>query len=191
MNNEEPILPQLQGKTLMIPSTPSSQESFQELHQVFDKPKLYLRDILSTPWEELNKQQIFDQVAEHLFNQSTRSTYVMSFDTSPGCAYRGENGLACAIGSLVPDCEYNPCMESKSVSSLISDFYKSFAPVDIMLITFLQDLQSTHDAHTVQNWKIRLIQIAREYELQTEVLDAWDYDETQQRFIKKESTNIS
>ena len=186
MNNQEPILPQLQGKTLMIPAIPSSQESFH------DKPKLYLRDILSKSWLETDVQQIFDQVAEHLFTQSSKATYSVPGGLKPKCAYRGENNCVCAIGSLIPDCEYNPDMESNSVSSLVSKFYKKTETVDDQLVRFLQDLQGTHDAYLIPSWKPRLKEIAVRYAIpKLTVLDDWDFDHEQQRYIKKEKTNIS
>lgn len=103
MNNEEPILPQLQRKTLTVPSTLPSQESFQELQQSFDKPKLTLSDILSKSWDELDKQQVFDQIAEHLLSQSKKARN----PSTTICEYQSSDGCQCAVGCLIPDEEYS------------------------------------------------------------------------------------
>jgi hypothetical protein len=187
MNNEEPILPQLQGKTMMIPSDLHALVC-NDLKDCYDKPKLYLRDILSKSWNELDKQQIFDQVAEHLFTQSRKATYAGIEEYRPRCAYRGANNCVCAIGSLIPDCEYNSDMESNSVGSLIEKFYSSFHP-EFKLINFLQKLQSTHDSYEIFNWKHRLMIIANESDppLNHDVLNKWNFDKEQEKYIKDEA----
>jgi hypothetical protein len=150
--------------------------------------KLYLRDILSKPWNDLDKQQIFDQVAEHLFTQSRKATYLTNEKYKPRCAYRGTDNCVCAIGSLIPDCEYNSAMESQSVGSLLVNFYASLTP-EFQLISFLQKLQGTHDAYDICNWKHRLKEIANTNtpRLNHEVLDKWNFDDEQNKYIKDEA----
>lgn len=46
----------------------------------------------------MTNQEIFDKVATHLLSQGKRSAL-----GGVGCAYRGDGGLQCAIGCLIPD----------------------------------------------------------------------------------------
>jgi len=43
------------------------------------------------------EQMIFDKVCAHLAQQKKRSIF------GSQCAYRGENGMKCAVGALLPD----------------------------------------------------------------------------------------
>lgn len=52
---------------------------------------------------QMSSQQIFDIVATHLFTQGKRSMHIEVGRISGRCAYRGDNGLKCAIGVLLPD----------------------------------------------------------------------------------------
>jgi hypothetical protein len=188
MNNEEPILPQLQGKTLMIPSILPSQESFQELQQSFDKPKLDLRDILSKTWEELDKQQVFDQIAGHLLTQSRKSHQSYNGCAKFRCAYRGDEGLKCAIGALISDEEYKPTMETKSVASLAVEFFPS-PLLDKGVTDFLQTFQTIHDSWEVTDWKYKLSTIPQKYvsysSINTDILDQFTWNEGEQRYVRQ------
>lgn len=58
-------------------------------------------------------QEVFDYIIKHLRNQGERAT-----DNKNGCVYRSDRGLACAIGCLIPDSEYNEFMEGLSFDQL-------------------------------------------------------------------------
>jgi len=51
-------------------------------------------------------QEVFDIVSNHLLTQGKMSVGIDGF-----CAYRGENGMKCAAGVLIPDDQYKPAME--------------------------------------------------------------------------------
>jgi hypothetical protein len=55
----------------------------------------------------MNKQEIFNKVYLGLKGQS----FVKSTDLAGNCKYRGANGTKCAIGHLIPDEQYHPCLE--------------------------------------------------------------------------------
>ena len=91
----------------------------------------------------MEMQEAFDKVVAHLFEQKERSMAKFSPHEPPNCAYRGEHGLKCAIGTLISDEEYSRDMESKSVTELLSRFPSlAFANINH---GFLSQLQQVHD----------------------------------------------
>jgi hypothetical protein len=91
-------------------------------------------------------------------------------DGSTGCAYRGDNGLSCAVGCLIPDDEYLSDMECLSVSELTDEFTsvklsKHLSKFLTRNQDLLMDLQALHDSILPHNWPNRLAQIAERYNL--------------------------
>jgi hypothetical protein len=66
----------------------------------------------------MDKQEIFDTVARHLFAQGERA-----YDREEGtCKYRREGQgkqLKCAVGALIPDDNYDPGMDDPNYSTSI------------------------------------------------------------------------
>lgn len=104
----------------------------------------------------MTNQEAFDIVVKHLLSQGERSL-------TPGglCAYRGKNGLKCAVGILIPDNEYSPELEG----SLSSVRYKcsSLKSVDF---DFLGKLQNIHDDYLPDAWEMGLKELAVNYNLE-------------------------
>ena len=75
------------------------------------------------------------------------------------CRYRGGNGMRCAIGALIPDELYQPCMERMLIPGLIKlmqslgekyiSLYEMFKTHE-QLITRLQLI---HDNENRSNWE--------------------------------------
>lgn len=95
-----------------------------------------------------DKQLIFNLVASAIIEQGGASALV----TTDGvvCQYRGPNGRKCAAGHLLPDADYKPEFEGKSVMADKLD--ELFNKEDNWpLITpnsgrgFLHELQQAHD----------------------------------------------
>lgn len=64
----------------------------------------------------MTPQEIFDTVATHLFTQgvmAVNTSLIPDSDGTAKCAYRGDNGVKCAAGCLIPDELYKPEMENK------------------------------------------------------------------------------
>lgn len=108
----------------------------------------------------MTNQEIFDRVAFALLRQNAKSL-VYTIETS--CMYRGQNGLKCAAGHLIPDAAYTPALEGKGVR-ILQDFFRSlgFTHENLYLISSLQNM---HDAFTVDRWPARLVKIAAQYNL--------------------------
>lgn len=106
----------------------------------------------------LNNQTAFDKVVRHLLKQGKRS----ESSEAGGCAYRGEMGLACAVGCLIPDDEYRPSLEGESVENI----QKKIPSIALLSQMLLMDLQHTHDSHDPADWRTALIADAEMHGLQ-------------------------
>ena len=107
----------------------------------------------------MNRQEIFDTVANHLLTQKEQS-----MDENGKCLYRGPNGLKCAIGCLIPDEDYSPTMEGIRISALI-DKFRDLPHYFYDYVVFLEKLQEIHDYVKVKQWKDDLIIFAQKNHL--------------------------
>lgn len=102
----------------------------------------------------MDKQEVFDHVARHLFAQGRPAK-----DKRGGCAYRGKRGTACAVGCLIRDDEYVPAMDSEEMLSHLPG-YKSWSGTSVIglgnagllperlktHVPLLSELQDVHDS---------------------------------------------
>lgn len=105
--------------------------------------------------------EIIQFVARHLILQNARS-----YDQD--CMYRSEKGLACAVGCLVSDEEYDPEMEGINISGAI------FAKFNIEALrqSLLGSLQVVHDSIMPYQWHSELMSVCHRYSLDTAALKA-------------------
>lgn len=104
------------------------------------------------------KQELFDKVANHLLTQNA-----VSEDGKGNCMYRGEGGLKCAVGVLIPDQFYNSDMESLIVNpegGIVANVLVQEAGVDKDHLRLLAKLQFLHDNVRVSKWRNQLAEIA-------------------------------
>lgn len=107
-----------------------------------------------------SKQETFNIVVDHLRQQNERATVVGEGTNS--CAYRGDNNTMCAVGCLIPDEEYNPELEGKTIfSSEVQDLVKQLGH-DLLLVG---DLQYVHDAKDIKVWEAGFQAIANLHDL--------------------------
>jgi len=100
------------------------------------------------------KQSIFNRVAKHLLAQNKQAK--KHIDHALLCAYRTEDGLACAVGCLIPKRDYSPQMECGGVNSLIWEQQKRGYKIPKYFSKykqFLIDLQLIHDGEEPKNWR--------------------------------------
>lgn len=93
----------------------------------------------------MNNQEAFDKVCDHLMQM------IVPSKEDGLCVYRGENGLKCAIGTLIPDELYFPSLESYgSVNDLMNTTAKELEPIQKLFkglnLNLLIDLQIIHDS---------------------------------------------
>lgn len=102
----------------------------------------------------MNALEILETVTTALLKQNKQSKKAIT--SSDGiCAYRGDNGLKCAIGHLIKDENYNPELEGKGVSNI--DVQKALFKNGINIYnldveTLLFGLQNIHDYYGVDKW---------------------------------------
>lgn len=107
-------------------------------------------------------QELFNIVSAHLLKQGK-----MSLNADGLCAYRGENGLMCAAGILIPDEAYRPNMETLRWSTLVDRHL-----IENKFRNEINELQNIHDSglhkdpgETLIQWKAKLIEFAKAYNL--------------------------
>lgn len=111
-------------------------------------------------------QETFDTVARHLLTQAEKAIRTGTLDE---CAYRGDRGLRCAVGCLLPDDLYDPSMEGQSC----------FKGSDVGAIMqrlgydpgLLELLQAIHDSRSVAGWPDALGDLAARKWLSAAVVD--------------------
>lgn len=118
-------------------------------------------------------QDRFDLGAKHLMTQKKKAVITIPYEREKTCAYRA-NELKCIIGAAIPDEQYDPSMEGRSIGEilyeakrwpkglpqLLLDIGKDDAGLD-----FLFFLQNIHDYKPVDEWKECLKQAAKEFNL--------------------------
>ena len=115
-------------------------------------------------------QTIFNRVAAHLLAQGRPST---SSNGAWDCAYRGENGLRCAVGCLIDDAHYSEAIEGytiwdKSVGQAVKKSL-SLRHLPARTADLLGDLQHLHDLTPPEEWRDALKALARQYDLELTV----------------------
>ena len=94
-------------------------------------------------------QAVFDCAIRGIVKQGRKS--VKNAAHLAVCTYRGQDGCKCAIGWNIPDCEYQPCLEGRSVRYLADAKYPenphaiAWARDNDRALNFLEDLQRAHD----------------------------------------------
>ena len=100
-------------------------------------------------------QEIFDIVSTHLLKQNARS-----INHEGTCMYRGDNGLKCAAGVLIPDDQYKKDFEFSSWATLSREQLVSSS-----FCEEIWDLQKIHDNSLISDWPLRLKQFAEKHNL--------------------------
>ncbi len=120
-------------------------------------------------------QAIFDRVAGHLLKQKAKSVTVVADAgvCDPICAYRGEDGLRCAIGVLIPDKKYRAHFEGVPLTgmSVNSALARAAGIRTEAQFDLASDLQYVHDDETVRMWPHALREVAQRYRLNDSILD--------------------
>lgn len=107
----------------------------------------------------MDHKDAFRIVKQHLMAQGARSTFVSSNSGASICAYRGEQGLMCAIGALIPDEEYSKNYETVIAAGL------RVSTLDGLDINFISRLQTIHDQRPISQWELALDALEADYEL--------------------------
>jgi hypothetical protein len=93
---------------------------------------------------------IFEYIADKLLAQNARSM----FPDKKLCAYRGDNGMKCAIGHVIADEHYAMGLEGSGIEGVI-DIVKKSNPEWVVTedsMEMLRLLQNVHDVENPENW---------------------------------------
>jgi len=98
----------------------------------------------------MTAQELFDIVYKHLTSQNAKSMMAATWEGGLSCAYRGKDGLKCAIGILIADEDYRADMERLAAQNLLAKgACLSRLAVHHELIAMLQHI---HDYRLVEDW---------------------------------------
>lgn len=92
-------------------------------------------------------REVSTKIRDHLIKQRAVS---VQEDEHGTCAYRGANGLMCAVGCLIPDDKYNPEWENTAISGqnpiwkVLEEEYGGY-----LLPELLRRWQIYHDSQSV------------------------------------------
>ena len=98
-----------------------------------------------------DNQEVFEFIVAHLLTQKEKSLD----EKGIGYRYRGENGLKCAVGAIIPDEDYDLTWEGCALKSPLLLIKPS--PIDSYLDNkgydrdLLSDLQFIHDVFDVSS----------------------------------------
>jgi len=106
---------------------------------------------------EATAQEVFDQVATHLFKQG-----LQSINKNGRCMYRFGD-LQCAAGCLIDDDEYDPRWEAKNWRGLVASCL-----VPNNHSSLIAALQYVHDNNNPCHWPEKLVHLGENYKLSTE-----------------------
>ncbi len=108
----------------------------------------------------MNKREIFDTVKTHLLTQACKSTLGPKGGV---CAYRGESGMKCAVGCLIKDEFYNPCIEDRVAGHPSVVRALALSGVDASHSEMLSALQCMHDTKSPAMWPEELDRLEKEW----------------------------
>lgn len=107
-------------------------------------------------------QQIIDKSGNYLLKQGTQSVLEDGYT----CAYRGQDGLMCAVGCLINEDAYNWSLEGTSILELSVQRALRHSGIEfdtdgqvMLLLTRLQDI---HDTKEESDWAYLLGELADE-----------------------------
>lgn len=113
-------------------------------------------------------QETFDVVVEHLRKQGAKALQCVEDNTA--CAYRGEDGMKCAVGVLIPDDKYSSSFEGLTAED--TPIKKVLAELghDIPLCKALQNVHDAFDPSPWymggKNWETEFQRVAAEFNLE-------------------------
>lgn len=108
----------------------------------------------------IENKELFDRVKNHLLTQGQKAL------KNGSCAYRGDDGLKCAVGVLIKDEFYDQDFEGLNTGcdELRAALTKSGVDLnDGDIIIMLHKLQDCHDNTPVARWPERLDQIEADF----------------------------
>lgn len=124
-------------------------------------------------------QEMFNFITTALTLQGEKSVAYNFKGQVNSCMYRGDKGLKCAVGQLIPDALYDPAMDKGIGVQHLLDAFPRLAPhllasdvSEAVAIDFLEVMQATHDQCDPNLWPERFVRIADRFKLQYDAVTA-------------------
>jgi hypothetical protein len=110
--------------------------------------------------QQADLRAIFERVKAHLLAQNCQSV-----DKEAECAYRGAEGLRCAVGVLITDRHYSRWFEGSAADdkNVVRALALSGVSVAQQHIGLLLRLQNLHDQVLPSHWPAAFDQIEKDY----------------------------
>lgn len=108
----------------------------------------------------MNDQEAFTIMVNHLRQQKARSVHPSS---ERECAFRGRDGMKCAVGALIPDDAYDLDMEGRSLISLLE--WEGMAFLRSVNPNLLCYMMSLHDHRSIDSWEYHFSMVAKKFSL--------------------------
>jgi hypothetical protein len=123
----------------------------------------------------MTDREIFDKVRAHLLNQGVRAM------VNDACRYRTPQGMACAVGCLIPEEFYDPMIETgvlprcadglwndkgavdENDDTLVDVMNQCGIPARNSVRSLLTDLQAVHDGNEPSKWLQLLLTMATHF----------------------------
>ena len=112
----------------------------------------------------MNDQQAFDKMVTHAFTQKEKA-----IDLEGRCCYRTKCGKMCFVGAILPDEEYKPGYENRS----IREFDSEITAFEGLSAGLLPQAQIIHDAYNVSNWFHEFTLLSKRFKLDPSVLNTF------------------
>ncbi len=106
----------------------------------------------------MNKnKQAFETVKNHLLTQNEKATT----HNGLSCRYRGDDGLKCAIGCLIPDDQYDPTLEGNAL--IYNEGLRALPCMGGLDINLMDALQTVHDCFAPHSWATDLDKVENKF----------------------------
>ncbi len=109
----------------------------------------------------MEPQQAFTKIVTHLRAQNRQS----KDDLYRLCLYKAPNSDSCAVGCMIPDDQYSPNMEGKSLRVLMETFPDLFNEWPENTINLMSSMQTVHDVCEPDDWEERFGVVATAHKL--------------------------
>jgi hypothetical protein len=97
--------------------------------------------------EPVEAQELFDYITSKVLEQGRASIAIVeepSGETRKVCVYRGQDGIKCAAGHVIPDAWYSDRLEGHSIDAFLDMEPRIQASLGSHMF-LLSDLQEAHD----------------------------------------------
>lgn len=120
--------------------------------------------------------ELINYVAGHLHKQGVPCQVDVPevISCEPRCSYRDGEGRSCAAGCLMTDAEYEELNERHNIEGRTWKGLSGLLMVPTEHAKLIEELQSIHDSHSVEEWPHKLGTLLQDRDLPTDkITELW------------------